>query len=101
MTSLTGCTGGGWTLVMKTDGNKVCKNFKKNEYLNRFIDMYSCIKFSFLLLVHDRIRTDNGACACKVTSFSVFTTKPIPNIKARHSCKKVKTIVDVIRDKYH
>ena len=24
MTSLTGCSGGGWTLVMKTDGRKVC-----------------------------------------------------------------------------
>ena len=25
MTPLTGCSGGGWTLVMKIDGNKVCK----------------------------------------------------------------------------
>ena len=24
MTSLKGCSGGGWTLVMKTDGRKVC-----------------------------------------------------------------------------
>ena len=30
MTSLTGCSGGGWTLVMKTDGRKVCKKERKN-----------------------------------------------------------------------
>ena len=31
MTSLTGCTGGGWTLVMKTDGTKVCNIERKNN----------------------------------------------------------------------
>ena len=41
MTSLTGCSGGGWTLVMKIDGRKVCKRTGK-VILERVKDMYNC-----------------------------------------------------------
>ena len=41
MTSLTGCSGGGWTLVMKIDGRKVRKR-KENFILKRVKDMYNC-----------------------------------------------------------
>ena len=40
MTSLTGCLGGGWTLVMKTDGRKVCTRKETVTLKQAFSDLY-------------------------------------------------------------